>query len=172
MTAALSTERGGLSAGQLAEQLGISNDALRKRWRKTFGTGFSAARPLTELEAAALRGKAESARPAKATDDSGKAETSAEYLTPTKSATRGKAESVGGQLSTAAESKRRKRRALVLFVLCVGTVAQMLHTAAFFALNSPVTDQRATIVLSALYAVAVDCTALIMTVNRGGKGYL
>lgn len=60
-----------------------------------------------------------------------------------------------------------------LFVtLFAAMVGQMIHTAGFFYLNSPLEDSRLRFGLAALFAIGVDCTALVMTIHRGGLFYL
>ena len=57
--------------------------------------------------------------------------------------------------------------------LAVGMLGQMTHTAGFFFINSPITEPTALrLALAILFAAGTDCTALVMTVHRGGKGYL
>ncbi len=151
--------------------MGITADAMRKRWRKAFGVGFSAARPLTESQAATLRGKAETSRPARATDDGGQSEASPEAIAVPKPTARGKAESTSRPQTSESGAWMRGQPFLVFAVL-IGTGCQMIHTGGFFMANSPVPDTLVTAVLAVLFAIAIDSTALIMTVHRGGRAYL
>jgi len=165
------TEHGGTTAAQLADTLGISADALRKRWKKIYGHGFAAARTLTPQQVAALSGRTEAARPARASDDGGQSEASAETTAQPKPAARGKSEATPRAQAAESGAWMRGQKFLVFAVL-VGTASQMIHTGGFFLANSPVPDSRISAVLAVLFAIAIDSTALIMTVHRGGRAFL
>lgn len=62
----------------------------------------------------------------------------------------------------------RSDRFLVV-VMCLSLLAQMIHTAGFFFHNSPIPEPYdLNILLCVLFAIGVDCTALVMTAWRGG----
>lgn len=66
----------------------------------------------------------------------------------------------------------RSDRFLVV-VMCLSLLAQMIHTAGFFFHNSPIQEPfDLNIILCILFAIGVDCTALVLTAWRGGWGYI
>lgn len=65
-----------------------------------------------------------------------------------------------------------KGQSFLVWILWACMIAQMVHTGGFFYHNSPVEQPFLRVSLSIIFALAVDCTALIMTVHRGGWRYL
>jgi hypothetical protein len=155
------TDINGVTAGQLADILGVNRHAMEKRVRRTFPDISPALScPLSAEQVRVLSvGKA-------ARKQGTRAETA--QKTPierpaVKYDTKASAPAAGNFLRT---------DTFLVCAMIVGMVSQMVHTAGFFFNNSPISETELKIVLSVIFAVGVDSTALIMTIHRGGTAYL
>lgn len=63
--------------------------------------------------------------------------------------------------------------AFLFVTLCAAMIGQMAHTSWVFYRNIPEEQPlELRVILAIVCAIGVDCTALVMTVKRGGMGYL
>lgn len=146
--------------GQTAEQICGQNknarDAFRKMWKRKVGTPFSINHVITPDEAAKMVGQA-NGQP-----------TATPEPKPDKQPVKERTSKAVGSVRT----NFLRSDAFLIVVMIITMLSQMIHTAGFFYLNSPLEDKRGSIVLAALFALGADCTALVMTIRKGGLFYL
>lgn len=76
------------------------------------------------------------------------------------------------ELTAQLSQKRAKKPISLVIVMLVGLFGQMCHTFHLSWIETPIADNYTRGAISVLVAIAVDCTALVMTINRGGMLYL
>lgn len=175
----------GMTATELAAELGISVDGIRKRLKLAFPeNGFSAVRTLSATEISVVRTAGRSGNPPeKAAPISANGRTNlivteteipatdAERNTPTDERS-AETEIPATETTTPVAGNFLRTNQFLLFAMVAGMVSQMVHTGGFFYNNSPITQEELKMALSVLFALGVDSTALILTIHRGGKKYL
>lgn len=150
-----------ITAGQLADELKVNRPTMEKRVRRTFpdlSPALSA--PLSAEQIARLSaGRTGKVRRTKRQNPGVTSEPArANELAPIAPA-------------DVPESFLHTKWALYSgMVVCM--ISQMIHTAGFFFINSPIEQHEVQLLLCILFALGVDSTALILTIRRGGKIYL
>lgn len=157
-----------ISAKELAKKEGIGMDALRARWNTLcaerpdiFRERWDKNRPINFAQETALRSAKSAAK---------KGRTKRENPGVTSEPARAE---VSAPIAPAdvPESFLHTKWALYSgMVVCM--ISQMIHTAGFFFINSPIEQHEVRLALCILFALGVDSTALILTIRRGGKIYL